>query len=59
MRYPWTETKPGGSFFVASLHPAKTREMGLKNALQHHILAKGVPGILKGKHGVLFTRAKR
>ena len=57
-RFPWSNVKPGGSFFIASLTPVKTREEGLKDALRSRVWAKGKVGLLHGLHGVLFTRDK-
>lgn len=54
--YPWTETKPKGSFFVPSIDPAQTKHEGLVAALHLRIKAKAFIGVLNGKHGVLFTR---
>lgn len=54
--YPWDKVPVGGSFFVPTLAPFKTKEAGLKAALHHRVLAKATFGLKDGKHGVLFTR---
>jgi hypothetical protein len=56
VHYPWSKVPEGGSFFVPTLAPFKTKEAGLKAALHHRVLAKATFGLKDGKHGVLFTR---
>lgn len=58
VHYPWDKTPEGGSFFVPTLAPHKTKEAGLKAALHHRVLAKATFGMKDGKHGVLFTRRR-
>ncbi len=54
--YPWSEMQVGDSFFVPTLAIAKTREAGLKAAMQHRYRAKATPGTYRGLFGVMFTR---
>lgn len=58
VHYPWPSVPEGGSFFVPSLAPFKTKEAGLKAALHHRVAAKATFGLLNGQHGVLFTRPR-
>jgi hypothetical protein len=54
--FPWAETPIGGSFFIPTIAPFKTKEAGLIEALRLHMKAKATFGLLNGRHGVLFTR---
>jgi hypothetical protein len=38
---------------------AKTREVGLKEALRHRIRGKAEPAVMDGKIGLLFTVGAR
>jgi hypothetical protein len=56
VHYPWAKVPVGGSFFVPTLAPYKTKEAGLKAAIHYRVKARATFGILNGQHGVLFTR---
>ena len=56
IQYPWSKIPKDGSFFVPAVNPARVKHEGLVAALHLRIKAKARIGLLKGKHGVLFTR---
>lgn len=58
VHYPWLETPVKGGFFVPTLDLAKTREYGLKAALNHRVKANAEFGVKGGKLGVWFTRVR-
>ncbi len=57
VNYPWSETPPGGWFFVPSLNPEQTRMEGLQAAIHYQIFKIDVEvGVYKGRYGVKFSR---
>lgn len=54
--YPWSKLPKDGSFFVPAVNPAQVKHEGLVAALHLGIKAKARIGLMKGKHGVLFTK---
>lgn len=54
MPCPWSSLRPGKGFFVPSLDPIKTREMGLRESVKYKLPVKAAIGIKRGLIGVWF-----
>ena len=56
--FPWSETEPGGAFFVPSLNTERTRREGIVAAMHLGLRVKTQIGIYNKRYGVLFIRVK-
>jgi len=56
--FPWTDLRPTEGFFVPTLDPEKTKELGLRAAVPHRIRAAATPCIKDGLLGVWFCRLR-